>query len=140
MTLYYIAMATELETKYEKQLARVESVDLFIEDHGILTCFVNLHKEEGLHQGFGGYSLDGYDKKLKRRIGTAGGMDWVLRLLQIFHVDRLEKITGKMCYALYERDSQLIKGIETLELDGKETFLISEWQKQWFPDGDPDDD
>lgn len=118
---------------YEKQLARVESAELYIEDHGILTCFINLDKEEGLHQGFGGYSLDGYDESLKRRKGTAGGMDWVLRILQIFHVDRLEKIKGKMCYALYESDSQLIKGIQTLELDGGETFLISDWQKQWFP-------
>lgn len=126
------------EQQYEKQLARVESVELYIEDHGILTCFVNLHKEEGLHQGFGGYSLDGYNEKLKRRVGTAGGMDWVLRLLQIFKVDRLEKIQGKMCYALYESDSRQIKGIQTLELDGGETFLIKDWQAQWFPKGEQD--
>jgi len=126
-------MTSEELCQYEKQLARVESVEMYIEDHGILTCFVNLHKEQGFHQGFGGYSLDGYNKVLKRRVGTAGGMDWVLRLLQVFHVDRLEKIKGKMCYALYEPDSQLIKGIEALDIDGGDRFLISDWQKQWFP-------
>ena len=109
---------------------------MYIEDHGILTCFVNVEKEEGFHQGFGGYSLDGYDEDLKRRKGTAGGMDWVLRLLQIFHVDRLEKIVGKMCYVLYYNEdgfNSTIKGIQTLDMDDGEYFLIKDWQNQWFP-------
>ena len=116
-----------------KELARVESVNLEIEDHGILTCFVQLDKEEGMHQGFGGYSLDGFDKKAKRRVGTAGGLDWILRLLQIFAVGKLEDITGKMCYALYDEADTTIKGIQTLEIDSGETFLIEDWRKQWFP-------
>ena len=117
----------------EPQLARVESVKLEIEDHGILTCYVILNKEDGLHQGFGGYSLDGYDETQQRRIGTAGGLDWILRLLQIFNVSKLEDINGKMCYALYDDKSSLIKGIRTLKIDGSNTFLISDWQNQWFP-------
>lgn len=114
-----------------KQLARVEKCYMEIEDHGILTCWLSLDKEEGLHQSFGGYSLDGYNEEQKRRVGSASGMDWVLRLLQIFEVDRLEKIQGKMCYALYDEDSQLIKGIQTLDIDGGHTFLISDWKEQW---------
>ena len=114
-----------------KQLARVEDCRLEIEDHGILTCWLNLHKEEGLHQSFGGYSLDGYDESLKRRIGTASGMDWILRLMQVFGVTKLEHIKGKMCYALYEKSSQLIKGIQTLEIDSGKSFIISEWVEQW---------
>jgi len=128
-------MVNELNSTLTKQLARVEDCYMEIEDHGILTCWLSLAKEEGLHQSFGGYSLDGYDKEVERRVGTASGMDWILRLLQIFGVDRLEKIKGKMCYALYENDSQLIKGIKTLDIDGGKEFLISDWQKQWdFPD------
>jgi len=121
-----------------KELARVDTVDLSIEDHGILSCFVMLDKEEGLHQGFGGYSLDGYDKKLKRRVGTAAGLDWILRLLQIFKVNKLEDITGKMCYAIYEDDSfnRTIKGIKTLEIDGGEEFLIKDWQKTMVSKGE----
>ncbi len=76
---------------------------------------------------------DGYDESLKRRVGAAAGMDWVLRLLQIFHVSKLDDIQGKMCYTLYEQESSLIKGIKTLDIDGGESFLISEWSKQWFP-------
>lgn len=124
-------MTSELVGNLTKQLARVEDCYMEIEDHGILTCWLSLHKEEGFHQSFGGCSLDGYDENLKRRIGSASGMDWVLRLLQIFSVSRLEEIKGKMCYALYENDSELIKGIKTLDIDGGHEFLISDWRKQW---------
>ena len=124
----------------DKELAKIESVSLEIEDHGILTCNVLLHKESGSHQSFGGYSLDGYDEIQKRRIGTASGLDWILRLLQIFNVNKLEKLKGKMCYALYDtpyqRYSSRIIGLEALNIDGGESFLISDWQKQWFPNGD----
>ena len=118
----------------ERQLARVEDATLEIEDHGILTCWLSLNKEDGLHQGFGGYSLDGYDEELKRRLGTASGMDWVLQLLQTFSCRKLEDIKGKMCYALYDKNTSLIKGVESLKLDGGKKFLISDWQKQWFPE------
>jgi len=124
-------MTDELISTLTKQLSRVEDCYMEIEDHGILTCWLSLDKEEGLHQSFGGYSLDGYNEELKRRVGSASGMDWILRLLQIFGVSRLEEIKGKMCYALYEDDSQLIKGIKTLDIDGGKEFLISDWQKQW---------
>ena len=117
----------------EEELARVKGVNLEIEDHGILTCWINLEKESGLHQSFGGYSLDGYDAVQKRRIGTAGGLDWVLRILQTFQVSKLEQVQGKMCYALYDKESQLIKGIKTLKIDGGKSFIISDWQNQWFP-------
>ena len=58
-------------------------------------------------------------------------LDWVLRIIQIFGVSKLEDIKGKMCYALYEEDSELIKGIETLKIDSGESFIISEWVEQW---------
>lgn len=117
--------------QYKKELARVERAEMYIEEHGILTFFLDLDKESGMQQGFGGYSLDGYDEKLKRRIGTDAGMDFVLQMLQIFHVDRLEKIKGKMCYALYDSGSSRIIGIETLKIDGGKQFVIKDWCKQW---------
>jgi hypothetical protein len=121
------------DKKYKKQLARVDDFTLEIEDHGILTCMLYLNKEGGLHQGFGGYSLDGYNEKLKRRVGTAGGMDFILRLLQVFGVSNPDEFTGKMCYALYDEDSNYIKGIEALAIDGGKSFVIDDWQNQWFP-------
>ena len=119
-----------------KELARVESVKLYIEDHGILTCFVNLKRESWGSQGFGGYQLDVFDKELDRMKGSAAGMDWILQILQIFSVNSLDEIEGKMCYALYDEGNDSIMGIETLSMDGGKTFKISDWQKQWFPKED----
>ena len=116
---------------YKKVLARVEDVRLEIEDHGILTLLVDLHKEGGLHQGFGMYSLDDWDEKLQRRKGTASGMDFVIQIMKVFGVNKLEDIKGKMCYALYRPDNALIKGIQALEIDGGERFTIQEWCKLW---------
>jgi len=121
----------------EEVLGKVEDAYIEIEDHGILTCWVQLDKEDGFHQAFGGYSLDSFDKDEDRRIGTAAGLDYILRLLQIFGVSKLEDIKGKMCYALYDGGSQTlsrtIKGLRTLKIDGNETFLIKDWQEKWFP-------
>ncbi len=119
--------------KLEKQLARVKKVDFAYEDHGILTCFVSLDKEDGLHQGFGGYCLDSFDKEKDRRVGTAAGMDYLIRLMNTFGVERLEDINGKMCYGLYDNNTSTLKGIESLKIDGGHKFLIKDWQEEWFP-------
>jgi hypothetical protein len=120
--------------KQQLELAKVESVDLFIEDHGILTLFVNLDYG-GTHQGFGGYSLDGYDETLKRRVGTAGGTDFILRILNMFKVSKLEDIKGRSVYAIKqgEKYSSTVIGLKTPDFDGGEEFLISDWRRQWFP-------
>lgn len=117
-----------------KELAKVRSFDLFIEDHGIFTCFLQLDYESGSSQGFGGYSLDGYNKDDKRREGSAAGTDFLLRILQTFGVERFEQLEGKVCYALREDQFEPIKGIEVPSFGGENrTFLISDWQKRWFP-------
>ena len=126
-----MSSTTTQEEDYRKELARIENVSLEIEDHGILTLLIDLHKEEGFHQGFGMYSLDQYDEKLKRRKGTAAGMDYVIQILNVFGVRKLEDIKGKMCYALYRPDDELIKGIQSLEIDGGKRFTIQEWCKLW---------
>lgn len=42
----------------KEENAMIKNVDIFIEDHGILTSFVNIKFNYG-HQGFGGYNLRG---------------------------------------------------------------------------------
>ena len=118
-----------------KVLGRVTGVKFGYEDHGILTLYIDLEKEDGFHQSFGGYSLDGYDEKLKRRKGTAGGLDFVIQVMKVFKASKLEDIVGKMCYALYDQEGlgRTIQGLQALDIDGGETFLIDTWQKQWFP-------
>jgi hypothetical protein len=74
--------------------ARIRKASLGIEDHGIMTCMLYLDYQ-GSAQGFGGYSLDTYDDTVKRRVGTAYGMEWIIRLLRAVGVDNWEDLVGQ---------------------------------------------
>lgn len=119
--------------KYQKGLARVEDIKLKMD--GVLMLNIELAKEDGFHQCFGTYQLSHYDKKLDRQVGSAQGLDYIIQILDVFDVDSLEKIKGKMCYALYEEPYQpfnsLIRGIQSLDIDGGKKFTIHDWVKQW---------
>lgn len=117
------------------QLGRCGTPDLHFEDRAILTLYMQIDFG-GSCQGFGGYRLDRYDKVLKTSKGTASGMDFVIRLLKLFEVDRLEDIKGRAVYALYETDDfhSFIIGLRTPKFDGDKTFLVKDWQREWFPE------
>jgi hypothetical protein len=91
--------------------ARIESVELGYEDHGILTAF--LHLDFGsTRQGFGGYALDSnrpyeYDDlthtrritdglaiKSRRMPSLACGY-FIMRILEVVGVDSWEKLPGQ---------------------------------------------
>jgi len=122
----------------ERQLGKIDDVNLTIEDHGILTLQIGFDFG-GMHQGFGGYCLDTYNKKEKRREGHAAGTDYILRLLETFGVSKLEDIKGLPAYALREKGNQKIVGIETPEFDGSKKFLIEDWRMKWFSDTKKED-
>ncbi|OAM89313.1 hypothetical protein OH491_13685 [Termitidicoccus mucosus] len=67
------------------------------EDHGILTCCLTLKATSGTFR-FGGYQLDHLhlsDSKGKTgRIGTAFGMEFVRRVMEVAGVDSWEKLKG----------------------------------------------
>ena len=117
------------ENGYDAIIGRVEYFNFGIKDHGILTFMVGLDFK-GTGQGFGGYSLDSYDKKTEKRIGTVFGTECVLRLLRCFGVDDVSKIKGKPCLALYkipyETFSSKIVGIAPLPSDDGEPFILED--------------
>ncbi len=83
-------MAEELEIKN----AKITKVRLGYEDHGILTCFLDLDYGS-LSQGFGGYTLDSYDEAKKERVGTAYGMEFLIRIMKVVGVENWEDLVGK---------------------------------------------
>jgi hypothetical protein len=117
----------------QKELGKVKSVDLFVEDHGILTLYVHLDFG-GSGQGFGGIALDSYSEKDKERVGTASGLDFILRILRLFGVDRLEQIKGRSVFALRAGEAGMIEGLELPAFDGGKRFLIDDWKKRWEPE------
>jgi len=74
--------------------ARIESVSLGYEDHGILTCMLHLDYG-GSGQGFGGYVLDYYNKDIEERVGTAYGMEFIILILKTVGVEKWEDLVGK---------------------------------------------
>ena len=68
--------------------AIIESTKLGYEDHGMLTCFLNL-KQKASGQGFGGYRLDAPK-------GWSIYTDfWVKRILETVGVENWEDLEGK---------------------------------------------
>lgn len=120
----------------KRELGKVESVTLLIEDHGILTLMMSINFG-GEIQGFGGYALDAppRDGRGYPREGAAAGTDYILRLLRLFQVSCLDEIEGRAVYALRERGTlnDPIIGLELPEFDGGGKFLIADWQQRWFP-------
>lgn len=92
-------MSTEIKN------AVIESTMLGWEDHGILTCYINLDYG-GSGQAFGGYALDQpvfgkeesrTSRQFKGRYGTAYGMQFVAEVMKALGVDSWEKLKGLHC-------------------------------------------
>lgn len=83
--------------KAEVKNAKITGTMLGYEDHGILSCFLYLQYEHS-NQGFGGHSLDKpmfIDGKFSHREGTAYGMIYIGRILNIVGVNKWEDLKGQ---------------------------------------------
>lgn len=82
--------------------ARITGTSLGVEDHGILSSWLNLDFD-GSGQGFGGYCFDepvwgpggraAHDFKGRR--GCAFGMEYIRRLMEVVGVEKWEDLKGK---------------------------------------------
>lgn len=121
-------MTTTTKTEYHKKLAKIESTFLGIEDHGIFTSSLGVNYGDSSHQGVGGYSFDSWDAKTKKRVGSAFGIEFIRRTLEVCGVDSWEKVKGRTIYVLTENDSwgSKIVGIASLPTEGKEILIFSD--------------
>ncbi len=74
--------------------AKIVSTKLGYEYHGIFTCSLQLDYG-GVRQSFGGYTLDSYSKELKRRIGSAFGMNFLIGMLKTLDIESWEDLVGQ---------------------------------------------
>lgn len=76
--------------------ATIESTMLGREEHGIFTFFlyVNLGKDIG-HCRIGGYALDRYDSKAKRRKIQSKSIEFISKILDVVGVETWEDLPGK---------------------------------------------
>jgi len=93
--------------------ATIKSAKLQI-DHGCLSLWLMMEFNGG-GQGFGGYALDeplrDDDGKFIRRQGTAYGLEWILRLMNLFRVDDFSELVGQSCRIDKEDHSGPIKRV-----------------------------
>jgi len=76
--------------------AVVKATQFGVEDHGILSAWLHVGAA-GWGQGFGGYALDAWDEKKKRRVGSERAGIFVRRILETLGVDEWEKLKGTPC-------------------------------------------
>lgn len=77
------------------RMAKVDSLNLGYEDHGIFTAIIGLDYGTGGHQGAGLFALDEYDEASDERHGTAQGLEFVIRCCKAFGVRAWEDIKGR---------------------------------------------
>lgn len=120
-----------------KEIAKIESTFLGVEDHGIFTAMLNVNYG-GSGQGIGGYSLDDYDPERKTRIGTAFGAEFIKRVLGVCGVSEWEKVKGRTIFVLRQSEGfgSKVLGIASLPTEGNETFLFQDLVKEFYPDAD----
>lgn len=81
---------------------------LGIEGHGIFSAYLQL-EFDGSGQSFGGYALDQYNKERKERVGTAYGMEFIRRVMDVVGVESWEALKGK--HVRVDHDHSKIYGI-----------------------------
>ena len=94
--------------------AQITKVSLGYEDHGILTFGLSLNIADGTCCTFGGYALDEYDKKTKKRYCPAYSMELITRIMKAVGVSRWEDLKGKYIRVVSNGRSSIIKKIGNL--------------------------
>jgi hypothetical protein len=109
-----------LEDKMNKQLAKIKSAKLEIQERGILNFWIFVDYEDGCSQGVGGIALDSYDKDKDKRVGTAYGCEMIRRLLLALGVNDFSEMKGQIIWVLGEGDGLSFKpkGIKQLDING----------------------
>ena len=81
--------------------AKIESTFLGVEDHGIFTASVGL-SGDGWVCGFGGFALDRWSEKDKKRIASAAAGLFIARVIEVLEAGSWEKLKGLHCRAKTE--------------------------------------
>ena len=115
-----------------KALATISSANLDILDRDMLTFWIQVDYESGTSQNVGGFALDEWDEKKKRRVGTAYGCEMIIQLLKLFKVNSLEKFKNRTVFILGDGEGFSFKprGIQMLRSDGGKQLIFTDIAKE----------
>lgn len=118
---------------YRRDIAKIASTRLGVEDHGVLTAYLTVDYGGGAVQAIGGYGLDRYDAELKRRVGTAYGCEFIARVIRACGVTKWEDVAGRTIYVLQDLPEGVavlgtakVVGIENLPTEPGERFVFAD--------------
>lgn len=120
-----------------EEIAKIERTTLGYEDHGIFTCMLHLNFGGG-GQGAGGYSLDApthdADGNFTGKVGTAFGMEWVIRAMNACGVREWDEVKGRTVLALRDPDGGQLLGIKPLPTEKGKPFIFADLAAEFFPE------
>jgi len=114
------------EENMTKELAKITSAKLEIQERGILNFWIFVDYENGSSQGVGGLALDTFDKEKGCRVGTAYGCEMIRRILVTLDVNDFSEMKGKHIW-VYGEGSGLSftpRGIQPLRINADKPRLI----------------
>jgi len=119
------------EDGIQEIIAKIESTSLGVEDHGVMTGYLNVSYGNGGAQSIGGYALDEWDPEQKRRVGTAYGLEWIARVIEACGVEKWEDLPGRTIFVLKGPGQELLGmtgslGIKPLPTEPGRQFLWDE--------------
>ena len=115
---------------YRREIARITSTFLGVEDHGHFTASLTLDYGSA-GQSAGNYELDEHVERGRPRVGTARGMEFVMRVVRACGVRSWEEVRGRTVFALIEGSGtgQRVIGISNLPTEPGELFLFADIMK-----------
>lgn len=115
-------------SEYQREIAKIKSTFLGVEDHGMFSVNVGFtYDNGGSYQGTGHYALDRYDETLDRRVGSAEGMEFIIRLLNACGVSEWARLPGRTVFVLKDPGfNGLIRGIEPLPTEPGAPFIFAD--------------
>jgi hypothetical protein len=129
-----------MSTDHRRQLGRIKSAKLHLEDHGMFQLVLNFdfgHSEQSFAPLLWTPQLD-LEKKTPAELEkiyrlAAGCWDLLYQVLALFNADEVGQLKGQCAYALRDSDSwgEYIRGIERIEADGGGSFHLRTWQTKW---------
>lgn len=116
-------------SKSEIVNAKITNISLGYEDHDILTFELTLDIEGGLGYVFGGYPLDEYDSRTKKRCCSGYSMVLITEIMKVVGVRRWEDLKDKYIKVIINEDRNKITTIGNILKN--EWFDIDEFYKRY---------
>lgn len=119
------------DKEFEKRIAKIESVSLGFEDHGILTTWL-FCDYGGSCQGVGGLVMSTVNEPKEPAVAIPGFGNYIVGVLRACGVSKWEDLPGRTVFMLFDKDAGMHDqplGIEPLPTEEGERFLFNDWRK-----------